>query len=309
MPHWSERAKDIGQAGAAVPSMSRSDRDCEQRQWPRWSISLLVGLMSIIWTIAAAQAAESCGNVIDVGALAAEDAEVNHGMDRNLTFQQALFAELTRRTRCQFNLQPDLPRARQWKMYFAGELPIIASAFRTPQRDAAGWYVGYQMVRNVLILRKGLVAGTDPMAILRDPKVTVGIVRGYSLGRSWDAVLADPSTNSHTEIFVNIKTIFHMIDIGRVDAVITSSRIYSDLLPAFNLTGRVSIIDCPAAASDYTGIYLSKKASPVKIAARIGRAIEAMLADQTLTRLYQQTMQSSAGDLFDFTVKPVDFDK
>src|SRR5258708_12934627 len=93
--------------------------------------------MSIIWTIAAAQAAESCGNVIDVGALAAEDADVNHGMDRNLTFQQALFAELTRRPGSQFNMQPDLPRARQRKMVFAGELPIIASTFRTPQTATA----------------------------------------------------------------------------------------------------------------------------------------------------------------------------
>jgi hypothetical protein len=100
-----------------------------------------------------------------------------------------------------------------------------------------------------------------------------------------------------------------MIDIGRIDAVITNDRIYSDLLPVFNLVDRVSIIDWPANKGDFAGLYISRKALPVQIAQRIGRALEATIADQSIVAIYRQAMQLGPGDSFDFSNPPLDFTK
>jgi hypothetical protein len=256
-----------------------------------------------------ASAADSCGAAIEVGPLASAEDTASHRPDRNLDFQRALFAELSRRTGCQFSLLAEMPRARQWKLYLAGKLAIVSSALPVPARDAVGWFEQYQQIRNVLVMRKDHIHGTDPAAILGASNVTIGVVRGYSLGHYWDALLARSDIAAHLDYYVDIKTIFHMIDIGRVDAVITTQWVYDDLLPIFKLNDRVSIIDWPAVEGDRVGLYLSRKALPPQIAQRIGRALEAAIADQSIVAIYRQTMQRDPGDSFDFPNLPLDFTK
>ena len=104
---------------------------------------LLAALLLIALGIAAgassARADDGCGGPIDVGLLASSDTSSRAGNESYLQFQIAVFNEIAKRTGCQFNLQSDVPRARQWRLYLAGHLPIMSAAIPEPERDAAGW--------------------------------------------------------------------------------------------------------------------------------------------------------------------------
>ena len=64
-----------------------------------------------------AKAADPCGGPYDVGLLASSDSANRTGNEHYLEFQIGIFNEIAKRTGCRFNLQSDVPRARQWRWF------------------------------------------------------------------------------------------------------------------------------------------------------------------------------------------------
>ena len=301
--------------------MSQSSRNggrwrrCVQLRRHFWlaPCSLALWLLSLafcLWPLPSmAGGGAPCGQTINVGVSTANTIEQQGETEQYLAFQTAFFNELTYRTGCRFNLQADVPRARQVQLYLAGHLAILSGAIPTSQRDAAGWYVKMHRLRNVLVFHdKGKAIG-DISSILGDPSMTIGVLRGGVLGTFWDSQIKAPTTRAHIDQFATLQAIFHLMASGRVDGVITNYTVYSDLLPIVHLTEGVTILDPPGNQDFYAGLYLSHAALTPDIAKLIGRTVEAMHADGSLARLYQGNTQAGTGDLFDFVAAPVDFSK
>lgn len=144
-----------------------------------WALGLLT----------AATAHAGCTRLIDVpmapmGLSATFDGERVNGL------YPALIRELTAATDCQFKIYR-VPRARQQKLFEAGQADVMAPAAQAATRDAHGEFVPLVQVRASLLTTALDQPPLHSLAeLLARRGARVAVVRGFTYGPAYDRALA-----------------------------------------------------------------------------------------------------------------------
>lgn len=101
-----------------------------------------------------------------------------------------LLREVAADTGCQLEVQR-VPRARQQKLFDAGQAHLLVPASATPARDAKAEFVPLIQVRASLLTLGSAPAPPRSLAqLLAQPDYKLVVVRGFSFGAAYDSAIA-----------------------------------------------------------------------------------------------------------------------
>ena len=246
---------------------------------------LLSGLL-LAWGLAAgAQAADDCGRPLRV---AMSDLGVGgyleQGQPRGLI--PDLMQELQSRSGCRLQIVP-LPRARALLDFERGELDLITSALKTPERDRTGSYLPYGYTQQDLLLLPEAGPGIKRFADLRlRPDLRVGVVRGIRAGGRLDAeidVLAERGRLEYSPDFNNLAA---KLSARRLQAALMPNALHIKLRRDGLLPADLVVQTEPDAPPQQLGVYVNRRTTPAPVIARLEKQLAAMVASGWVRQAY-----------------------
>lgn len=196
-----------------------------------------------------------------------------------------MLQELGRRSGCEMVFLYR-PRARVLLEFSRGELDVLTSALRTPERDQSGVYLPYGYTKHDLLLREDLPLSIDSLAeVERRPELRVGLVRGISIG-ALDArieVLIAAKRVEYSSDFANLSA---KLKAGRVQAAIMPFSIHVKMQADGDFGGRIRVIDMPEALPLIMGLYLQRDSVAPADRLLLQQQLAAMVREGWVQRQY-----------------------
>lgn len=194
-------------------------------------------------------------------------------------FMKALAAK----SGCEFTLV-DVRRNEAWPALARGDIDIIPSSIRTPERDKSALFVTYLRIRNMMIVGPDVPESLD--AFINETKGRIAVVKGFYYGSYFDlrmgSLLAD-------ERIVRVGTpeeVFALLKRNEVEAVLAAATSYSYYLTDAERQSRFKVVNTSAVPPP-SGLAFSRAVfSPPQIDNWM-RLIEQMTLDQSLITLFR----------------------
>lgn len=197
-----------------------------------------------------------------------------------------LVQELQTRSGCALKLVA-LPRARALLDFDRGEVDILTSVMRTPERDRVGAFLPYGYTKHDLLVLPEHAAGIDSLAdVVRRPELTVGVVRGIRTNSRIDAQL---------EQLLVIRRVEYSTDYTGLSAKLTARRIQAALVPnALHVKLRrdglvppdVALVDVPEARPQRLGLYVNRSTVTAPMIVQLERPLAAMVSSGWVRQTY-----------------------
>lgn len=172
-----------------------------------------------------------------------------------------------RRIGCTFEF-PVVPRARADHMFFEQHsADILTPASQTRERDARAEFVHFYGLTPALITHQS-VRGEIPRdvtALLTDTKWRAALVRRYSFGDEYQALLRELEASGRVDFVSDLETVERMLRSGRVEfSILPASLMYSALLDgqAAQGAGEFRYHELRGLSPIRSGAYLSLRSLP-----------------------------------------------
>ncbi len=147
--------------------------------------------------------------------------------------------ELTRRSGCEFRLV-ERPRARAVLEFENGQLDMLTSAVRSPERDAFAHYVHYSYTQLDLVLAPGIQASNMADFTRRGGQARLGYVRGTFLGEEFKARLAPLREARRADEASDYDNLLQRLIAGRIQAALIPSLIHERMRQTGELSRRAA---------------------------------------------------------------------
>lgn len=191
----------------------------------------------------------------------------------------------------------ELPWARALMELQAGRLDMLPGALRRPEREAyAYWVPQHIALSNRLFVRAGREGDFGAATRLQQawrPGLKLGVQIGVVYGPDYAELLGDAAFRAAlTQVSVR-RSLWQMLDIGRVDGVIASETTARWELRELGLAGR--IVATPVAVPhEPVHIMFSKRSVDAALVQRYREASEAMEKDGTRARVLRKYLDEPA---------------
>jgi len=205
-----------------------------------------------------------------------------------------LQAELTEQTLQRLGCKVawvELPWARALVELEAGRLDVLPGALRRPERDAyARWVEQHVAVANRLFVRAGGEADLNGATRLQQawrPGVKLGVQIGVVYGPDYAELLGNPAFRAALTQVSARRSLWQMLDIGRIDGVLASEATARWELGELGLQGRI-VPTAVVISHEPAQIMFSKRSVDAATVQRYRAAAEALEKDGTQARIVRR---------------------
>lgn len=196
--------------------------------------------------------------------------------------------ELARRSGCKL-VATEYPGQRARILARQGQLAMMPFSGKPPQQAPDHLWIGMTRIRMDLVLNKAVVSeGTSLSAVLANPGVTIGLVRGLNYGPDVEALLASLPAD-RIDRSDSMDALVRKFAAGRIGATPGFSIIYRQWANEARLGDRVWVIPIQTAAPMPGGwTFWTSQVAPddLKLLANTLRAIRDDGTDQKLLARY-----------------------
>ncbi len=196
-----------------------------------------------------------------------------------------LMQELAKRAGFQLKFSPRTPSARCFRQMETGEADLMSNLNFTEERAE---YM-YLMPYNERIPESLYLKANDPRQIRsfnQLESLALATVRNYTYHPSLMQLIK--TSKRHVEID-SIEIGFEMLQRGRVDALVVPTQSSLDVIadhPPLHYQFKRAPVDFSVVEKRFINIALSKKSPHLELKGRIERAVESMVQDGTVKKLY-----------------------
>lgn len=196
-----------------------------------------------------------------------------------------LMQELAKRAGFRLQFSPKTPAARCFRQMETGEADLMSNLNFTDER--AGYM--YLMPYNERIPESLYLKGDDQRTISSFSQLTslsLATVRNYTYHPSLMQLIK--TSKRHVEID-SIETGFEMLQRGRVDSLVAPTQSSLDVIAnnqQLHYQFKRAPVDFSVVEKRYINIGLSKKSKHLQLKSRIEQAIQSMVQDGTVKKLY-----------------------
>jgi polar amino acid transport system substrate-binding protein len=202
--------------------------------------------------------------------------------------------ELVERTLERMNCRAvwvELPWARALVELQAGRLDLLPGALRQPEREAyALWVAQHVAVSNRLFVRAGREADFAGATRLKEawrPGLKLGVQIGVIYGPDYAELLGDPAFRAALTQVSARRSLWQMLEIGRVDGVLASEATARWELGELALLGRI-VPTSVVVSHEPAQLMFSKRSVDAALVQRYRQASEALERDGTQARIVRR---------------------
>ena len=196
-----------------------------------------------------------------------------------------LMQELAKRAGFQLQFSPKTPSARCFRQMQTGEADLMSNLNFTEERADYMFLMPYnERIPESLYLQAGDQRQIRNFNQL--PSLTLATVRNYAYHPSLMQLIK--TSKRHVEIN-SIETGFEMLQRGRVDALVVPTQSSLNVIAdhqELHYQFKIAPVDFSVAEKRFINIGLSKKSPHLALKSRIEQAVESMVQDGTVKRLY-----------------------
>ena len=181
----------------------------------------------------------------------------------------------------------ELPWARALVELEAGRLDVLPGGFRRPEREAYAYFVAqHELSRNLLYVRRADRARIGGATRLSDvgPELRLGVQIGVVYGPEYAQLLGQPGFRARLTQATTRRSLWQMLEMGRVDGVLASEASARWELAQEGLHQRIVATDVML-SNEPAFVLVSKRARDAAWAQRYQEAHQALLADGTMARI------------------------
>lgn len=202
-----------------------------------------------------------------------------------------LMAELERRSDCRLLLRW-APRARVLVDFERGELDLLTSARRSPERDRSGHFLPYAYTRLDLVAASPQ-APQSLQAFGGRPGDKLGIVRGVRMGEAMEELVAGLLATRQAEYSPDFANLAAKLAAGRIQGAIIPNVIHLKLRRDGLLPAPSVIIELPEDSPDTIGLYVSRALVPQADVQELQRHLEQLRREGWIEQLYARYIGSA----------------
>ncbi len=197
-----------------------------------------------------------------------------------------LMQELQTRSSCPLELV-QLPRARALLEFDRGEIDIVTSMLRTPERDQLGAYLPYGYTKHDLLVLPDAAAGIHSLAdLIRRPELRLGVVRGIRTNSRIDAHVEQLLFIRRAEYSPDYANLSAKLAARRLQAVMMPNALYIKMLRDGSLPPDIVVIDDPQARPQMLGLYVNRHAVPAAVIAALDKRLAQMVSGGWVRQTY-----------------------
>lgn len=201
-----------------------------------------------------------------------------------------LVKELQARSGCALLLVM-LPRARALVDFDRGDVDIITSMLRTPERDRVGAYLPYGYTKHDLLVLPEYASGIDSLAdVVRRPELTVGVVRGIRTNSRIDAQVEQLLVIRRAEYSSDYNGLSAKLSARRVQAAIMPNALHVKLRRDGLVPADVALVDVPEARPQQLGLYVNRSTVTGPMVQQLQQPLAEMVASGWMRQLYVRHM-------------------
>ncbi|UTH73884.1 ABC transporter substrate-binding protein [Chromobacterium sp. IIBBL 290-4] len=202
--------------------------------------------------------------------------------------------ELARRLNCPIQSETAYPRIRALKLLEIGQADIGTATLITEERQRYLWIYPYNHSKNLVMLRKGVNAGSLA-ELMQQPDLRWGMIRGYRHSPAQDKLLEDLSQQRKIVIAANEDDLYKMLCNGVITAAFGQPSSYDPWFSSHQASDQISIRDFfPEAETIAGGIAFSKKRFSQENAELWHQEILKMYRDGTLKTLMRKYLSATS---------------
>lgn len=205
-----------------------------------------------------------------------------------------LNVELVEQTLARLGCKPrwvELPWARALVELEAGRLDLLAGALRRPEREAYAYFVArHSLSQNRLFVRRADHARVGTATSLTEalwPGQRLGVQIAVSYGPEYVHLLEKPEFRSRLTQSTSRRSLWQMLDLGRVDGVLASDASARYELVQMGLDQRI-VGTQVVLSNEPAYVMISKRSRDAAWARRYEEASAAMQADGTMARIVKR---------------------
>lgn len=239
-----------------------------------------------LWlALAAASAQAACSRELHVGV-----SELGYGAYQRdglwMGIVPELIGELSQRSGCRLKLV-GRPRARVLLEFEQGQLDVITSVMRAPDRERIGQFLPYAYAEQDLIVLGEPVPHTLE-ELRRMPDLKLGVVRGVRLSPRLDDLINAMLASRQAEYSPDFDNLAAKLNAGRLRAALIPSVIHvkqrhDGLLPA-----QLTIVDLPESQPEPIGIYVNRQQVSDDDLQLLARHLEMLKREGRVLAIYQR---------------------
>ncbi|MCH8621082.1 transporter substrate-binding domain-containing protein [Undibacterium sp. TS12] len=168
--------------------------------------------------------------------------------------------ELYTRTGCRFEVIV-LPIARQWFAMRNGELDMIATAVRTPEREGMAYFFSMHYATPFLISLAMLPPDIQSMeGLLKSPDFTVGVQRKVDHGPYLESIIAQFRKQNRLIEATDTRALVRMLNANRFMVALSYPMSYRATAEQMGLANRLQTYDLSLPQTgEFSSLALSKK--------------------------------------------------
>lgn len=201
-----------------------------------------------------------------------------------------LIRELQARSGCALNLVM-MPRARALLEFDRGEVDVMTSVMRTPERDRVGAFLPYGFTKHDLLVLPEYAAGIDSLAdVVRRPEMTVGVVRGIRTNSRVDAQIEQLLVIRRAEYSSDYTGLSAKLSARRIQAAIVPNALHVKLRRDGLVPADVTLIDVPEARPQQLGLYVNRQRVTAPMIVQLERPLAAMVSSGWVRQTYVRHM-------------------
>jgi polar amino acid transport system substrate-binding protein len=193
-------------------------------------------------------------------------------------------------------LTPSLrPRARVMLDFQAGDIDVVTSSLRNPDRDLSGdyepyAYTGYEIVAHADIAPR--IQGLSSMEAI--PKLSLGMVRGAQLPGVVGPLIERLAAQNRIEWAVDFNNLAARMKAGRVLIAVFPTAIHLKLSHDGELPGRFQVLPLPESPPQLLGMYFHRQRIADADRQRLMAALRRLVQSGEVQRIYARYLGSEA---------------
>lgn len=182
----------------------------------------------------------------------------------------------------------ELPWARALVELEAGRLDVLPGGFRRPEREAFAYFVAqHDLSRNRLFVRqadRARLGNASRLSEVLQPETRLGVQIGVVYGPEYAELMTQPAFRARLTQATTRRSLWQMLDMGRVDGVLASEATARWELAQEGLHQRIVATDVTL-SNEPAYVLVSKRSQDAAWAQRYQDATLALRADGTLARI------------------------
>ena len=187
------------------------------------------------------------------------------------------------------------PRARVMLDFQTGELDIVSSSLRSPDRDLAGDYEPYAYSGYDIVVLNQFARRVERLASLVElPRLKLGLVRGVQMPDAANAVIEGLAAQDRIEWAPDFQNLATRLEAGRFHVAVFPTAIQLKLRHDGQLSARFLALPLPESPPLPVGMYFSRKRLDEAQRRKLGLALRQLVRSGEVQRLYARYLGEAA---------------